>query len=163
MPRRGPPQHDLSVPVDIAMPTEPNATTRAIRAPWMTWLVHALIDWIGDGAWLRRLRCEHRRFNYVGDTTWIRGHVGAKHVEDGHHVADLELRCENQHGETTTPATATVVLPTREAAIALPEPPAPTVGGVVAGRDRAVRRKLTAPAGRSIPGAKPRPERKIAC
>ena len=97
-----------------------------------TWLAHAVTDWMGDDAWLWRLRCEHRKFNYVGDTTWVRGHVVGTRVEDGHHVADLELRCENQRGEVTTPATATVVLPTREAAVTLPQPPAGTVDGVVA-------------------------------
>lgn len=97
-----------------------------------TWLVHALTDWMGDDAWLWRLRCEHRKFNYIGDTTWVRGQVTAKRVADGHHVVDLALRCENQRGETTTPATATVILPTRDGSVRLPEPPAPTVEGVVA-------------------------------
>lgn len=97
-----------------------------------TWLVHALTDWMGDDAWLWRLRCEHRKFNYMGDTTWVRGRVSAKHVEDGHHVVDVELRCENQRGEITTPATATVILPTRQQAARLPSPPASTVEGVVA-------------------------------
>lgn len=96
-----------------------------------TWLVHALTDWLGDDAWLWRLRCEHRRFNYVGDTTWVRGQVTAKRVAGVHRVVDLELRCENQRGETTTPATATVILPTRQEPVHLPEPPAPTVDGVV--------------------------------
>ncbi|MET7337822.1 MaoC family dehydratase N-terminal domain-containing protein [Nonomuraea sp. NPDC005650] len=97
-----------------------------------TWLVHAITDWIGDDAWLWRLRCEHRKFNYIGDTTWVRGNVSAKRVVDGHHVVDLDLRCENQRGEITTPASATVILPTRAEAIALPQPPAPTIDGVVA-------------------------------
>ncbi|MFT4229556.1 MAG: MaoC family dehydratase N-terminal domain-containing protein [Microbacterium sp.] len=96
-----------------------------------TWVVHALTDWMGDDAWLWRLRCEHRKFNYMGDTTVVRGEVVAKRVEGGHHVVDLDVRCENQRGEVTTPARATVILPTRDGGLFLPEPPAPTVAGIV--------------------------------
>lgn len=96
-----------------------------------TWLAHALTDWAGDDGWLWRLRCEHRKFNYIGDTTWVRGSVVAKRVEAGHHVVDITLHCENQRGEITTPATATVILPTRQADVFLPEPPASSIQGIV--------------------------------
>jgi hypothetical protein len=39
--------------------------------------------------------------------------------------------CENQRGEITTPGTAVVLLPTREAPVTLPEPPAPDLNGMV--------------------------------
>ncbi len=39
-----------------------------------TWLIHLCTDWMGDDAWLWKLDCEFRRFNYVGDTQWLRGH-----------------------------------------------------------------------------------------
>jgi acyl dehydratase len=97
-----------------------------------TWLVHALTDWMGDDGWLWRLRCEHRKFNYIGDTTWIRGHVTGKRREDGRSEIELELRCENQRGGITTPATATVLLPSREhGAVTLPAPPAPTLSAMI--------------------------------
>ena len=32
-----------------------------------TWLIHLCTDWMGDEAWLWKLDCEFRRFNYVGD------------------------------------------------------------------------------------------------
>ena len=38
-----------------------------------TWLIHLCTDWMGDDAWLWKLDCEFRRFNYVGDTQWLRG------------------------------------------------------------------------------------------
>ena len=41
-----------------------------------TWLIHLCTDWMGDDAWLWKLDCEFRRFNYVGDTQWLRGHGG---------------------------------------------------------------------------------------
>ena len=40
-----------------------------------TWLIHLCTDWMGDDAWLWRLDCQFRRFNYVGDTQWLRGTV----------------------------------------------------------------------------------------
>ena len=96
------------------------------------WMMHAVTDWMGDDAWLYLMRCEHRKFNYIGDTTWITGTVSCKRVAGGHAMVDLELQCTNQRGEVTTPGTATVILPSREfGPISLPEPPAPTLFGVV--------------------------------
>jgi acyl dehydratase len=98
-----------------------------------TWLVHALTEWMGDDGWLWRMRCEHRKFNYMGDTTWVRGRVTGKHQADGLNEVHLEVRCENQRGEVTTPATAVVLLPSREhGPVVLPEPPSPTLDGLVA-------------------------------
>ncbi|GGN44181.1 FAS1-like dehydratase domain-containing protein [Streptomyces fuscichromogenes] len=97
-----------------------------------TWLVHAITDWMGDDAWLWKLRCEHRKFNYLGDTTWVRGRVVGKQEIDGRHEAHLEVWCENQRGQTTTPGTAVVLLPTRRAPrVSLPEPPAADLDGMV--------------------------------
>ena len=89
-----------------------------------TWLTHALTDWMGDDAWLLRLRCEHRKFNYIGDTTWVRGTVTDKVSEGGRNEVHIAISCWNQRGEETTPGTAVVLLPTRDRAVSLPEPPA---------------------------------------
>ncbi|WP_194830142.1 MaoC family dehydratase N-terminal domain-containing protein [Nocardia sp. XZ_19_231] len=97
-----------------------------------TWLCHLLTDWIGDDGWLWKLRCEHRKFNYLGDTTWVRGTVTDKREVDGRHEVHLEVRCENQRGEITTPGTAVVLLPTRGRAVELPTPPAGDLEGMVA-------------------------------
>ena len=94
-----------------------------------TWLCHLLTDWIGDDGWLWKLRCEHRKFNYLGDTTWVRGEVVDKREPGEVHLA---VRCENQRGEVTTPGTAVVLLPTRDRAVELPAPPAPDLAGMVA-------------------------------
>ncbi len=97
-----------------------------------TWLVHALTDWMGDDGWLWKLRCEHRKFNYIGDTTWVRGRVVGKQEVGGRHEVHLEVYCENQRGEVTTPGTAVVLLPTRrQSRVELPQPPAPTLDGMV--------------------------------
>jgi acyl dehydratase len=90
-----------------------------------TWLIHLCTDWMGDDAWLWKLDCEFRRFNYVGDTQWLRGTVVRKYLADGGRPAvDLDLVAENQRGELTTPGHATVLLPSRDhGAVRLPDPP----------------------------------------
>ena len=90
-----------------------------------TWLVHLCTDWMGDDAWLWRLDCEFRRFNYVGDTQWLRGTVIRKYLaEGGRPAVDVDLVAENQRGEVTTPGHATILLPSRDhGPVRLPEPP----------------------------------------
>ena len=90
-----------------------------------TWLIHLCTDWMGDDAWLWRLDCEFRRFNYVGDTQWLRGTVTRRYLAEGDRPAvDLDLVAENQRGEVTTPGHATVLLPSREhGPVRLPDPP----------------------------------------
>jgi acyl dehydratase len=90
-----------------------------------TWLIHLCTDWMGDDAWLWKLDCEFRRFNYVGDTQWLRGTVVRKYLADGDRPAvDLDLTAENQRGELTTPGHATILLPSREhGSVRLPDPP----------------------------------------
>jgi acyl dehydratase len=90
-----------------------------------TWLIHACTDWMGDDAWLWRLRVEFRRFNYVGDVQWVEGTVVRHYLADGGRPAvDVELRARNQRGEVTSPGSATILLPSREhGAVKLPEPP----------------------------------------
>lgn len=96
------------------------------------WMTHLLTDWMGDDAWLRNMRVEHRKFNYVGDTTWVTGEVVGKRSEGDDRLVDIELRCTNQRGEVTTPGTATIMLPSRETGdVTLPTPPADTLEGLV--------------------------------
>jgi hypothetical protein len=90
-----------------------------------TWLIHLCTDWMGDDAWLWKLDCEFRRFNYVGDVQWLRGTVTRRYLADGARPAvDLDLTAENQRGEQTTPGHATILLPSREhGPVRLPDPP----------------------------------------
>jgi acyl dehydratase len=90
-----------------------------------TWLIHLCTDWMGDDGWLWKLDCEFRRFNYVGDTHWMRGRVARKLLADGGRPAvELDVWGENQRGETTTPGHATILLPSREHGdVRLPDPP----------------------------------------
>ena len=81
------------------------------RSAWMCSLV---TNWMGDAAFLKRVRTEMRRFNTMGDSTWCRGRVSRKYVKDGYALVDIEIRGENQRGELTTPGLATVMLPSRD-------------------------------------------------
>lgn len=79
----------------------------------MGWLGHLLTNWAGDHGFLRSLDAQVRRFNLVGDTTWCRGKVVDKRVEDGRKVAILEIWCEDQRGDITAKGMATVELPSK--------------------------------------------------
>lgn len=83
------------------------------RTSWLTTLV---TNWIGDAGFLKRLRGEMRRFNIVGDTTWLKGKVARKYVKDGYALVDLDIWAENQRGEITAPGMATVMLPSKDLA-----------------------------------------------
>jgi acyl dehydratase len=102
-----------------------NPTTYDYGRMRETWLIHACTDWMGDDAWLWRLECEFRGFNYVGDTHHLTGTIVRKYLAEGDRPAvDLELAATNQRGTVTTPATATILLPSRDhGPIRLPDPP----------------------------------------
>ena len=90
-----------------------------------TWLIHLCTEWMGDDAWLWKLDCQFRKFNYVGDTHWIRGRVTRRYLAPGNRPAvDLDLWGVNQRGDITTPGHATILLPSREhGPVRLPDPP----------------------------------------
>ena len=83
-----------------------NPTTYDYGRMRETWLIHLCTDWMGDDAWLWKLECEFRGFNYVGDIHRLTGTVTRKYLADGDRPAvDLELQATNQRGEVTTPGT----------------------------------------------------------
>jgi acyl dehydratase len=97
-----------------------------------TWMCHLLSDWMGDDAWLWKFSCEHRRFNFVGDTTWINGRVTAKRQDERHNEVEVEVVCENQRGVVTSRGSGTVLLPTHDRPLVeLPMPPVSTVEAMV--------------------------------
>jgi acyl dehydratase len=102
-----------------------NATTFDYGRMRETWLIHLCTDWMGDDAWLWKLDCEFRAFNYLGDTQRLAGRVVRKYLADGDRTAvDLDIEAVNQRGERTTPGHATILLPSRERGpVRLPDPP----------------------------------------
>ena len=64
---------------------------------------------------LKRIKTELRRFNTMGDTTWCKGKVTKKYIQDGFALIDIDVWAENQRGEkTVTNGGATVMLPSRD-------------------------------------------------
>jgi hypothetical protein len=102
-----------------------NPTTYDYGRMRETWLIHLCTDWMGDDAWLWKLDCEFRKFNFVGDTQWLRGRVVDRFLAAGDRPAvQIELEAVNQRGELTTPGHATILLPSRaHGAVRLPDPP----------------------------------------
>lgn len=78
------------------------------------WLGHLLTSWMGDAGFLKRLYAEIRRFNIIGDTTWLKGKVTEKYIKGSEFIVEVECWAENQRGEITMPGKATVSLPSRK-------------------------------------------------
>ena len=79
----------------------------------MCWLAHPLTNWMGDDGSLKRLYGEVRRFNYLGDTTWMKAKVTGKQIEGDDHLVDVEIWTENQLEEVTAKGRAQIALPTK--------------------------------------------------
>lgn len=77
------------------------------------WLLHLLTNWCGDEGWVYQHTDQMRRFNYLGDTSWLHGKITKKYAADGFHLVDVEVWIDNQDGERTTSGHSTVILPTR--------------------------------------------------
>jgi len=77
------------------------------------WLGHLITNWMGDDGFLKKLSMQMSRAIPHGDTTWCKGKVGKKYIEDGKHLVDCEIWGENQVGTISTLGHATVVLPAR--------------------------------------------------
>lgn len=76
--------------------------------------LHCLLrTWIGEEGWIRDLKIQHRGVNYKGDMTVAKGRVAGKRSAGGENLVDIELWCENQHGDLLDKAAGTVALPSR--------------------------------------------------
>ncbi len=81
----------------------------------ITWLGNLITNWMGDDGFLKKLNGRLQRFNIIGDTTWCKGKVVKKYVENNEHLVDIECWAENQSGVKTLLGSATVLLPARKA------------------------------------------------
>ena len=72
-----------------------------------------LTNWMGDDGFLRRYSARLKLPVIFGDTTFTRGRVTGKRIEDGRALVDAEVWAENQLGETTAAGTAVIELPKR--------------------------------------------------
>ncbi len=77
------------------------------------WLGQLVTDWIEPRGIVKRLTCQYRGQDRPGDTITCMGEVTNKYLKDGEHYVECRIWTENQKGVTSTPGTATVVLPSR--------------------------------------------------
>ena len=78
-----------------------------------SWLTHYMTNWIGDAGFLKRLSCQIRRHNPVGDTLYITGEITRKYIADGENLVDVALSAVNQDGERSAIGHAVASLPSR--------------------------------------------------
>jgi hypothetical protein len=82
----------------------------------IAWLGQLVTNWMGDDGFLCELDIEVRRMNVVGDTTWCRGEVVERSLEDGRALVRCRVEAVNQRGEATAYGHAVVALPRGAAA-----------------------------------------------
>jgi len=87
-----------------------------------------LTNFVGDDAWIYRIRFEFRRFNYIGDVTWMTGEITEARIDEVlGPLIEITLRGTNQRGSDNITASATVLLPSKKyGPVKLPQPPEPT-------------------------------------
>lgn len=79
------------------------------------WLIHYCTNWCGDDAWLFRVRGEFRKFNFMGDATWISGSVTDRRIDPVLGPAiELAVTGTNQRGQANINGTATILVASRE-------------------------------------------------
>jgi acyl dehydratase len=77
------------------------------------WLGQFVTDWMGDAGTLKKLSCQIRHPNIMGDVNIVKGKVKDKRIENGERLVDCDIWVENQAGLVTAPGSATVALPSR--------------------------------------------------
>ena len=80
------------------------------------WLAQLVTDWMGLAGRLTAFNVAYRAIDYPNDDLTCKGTVTGKRTEDGQNLVDCDIWLENGEGETTTPGSATVALPSRESA-----------------------------------------------
>lgn len=70
-------------------------------------------DWAGHKGWLWKIEMQYRGMHYPFDMFEVWGKIKSMEEVDGLGIVHFDCGMTNQHGEETTPGTATVVLPLR--------------------------------------------------
>jgi hypothetical protein len=73
-----------------------------------------LTNWMGDDGFLWKFDAQIRRFVMEYDTTWVKGKVTKKYIDDGKCCVDIEIQNLMQTGANSVTGGATVILPSRE-------------------------------------------------
>lgn len=78
------------------------------------YLDNLLTNWAGDYGFVTRLGAKVLLPAIYGDTTWCKGKVTKKYIDDRkRHLVDMDVWCENQRPDITARGHATVALATR--------------------------------------------------
>ncbi len=87
-----------------------------------------LTNFAGDDSWIHRIRFEFRRFNYIGDVTWLDGEVTGKRIDETlGPLIEVTMRGTNQRENENIRADATILLASRDhGPVRLPQSPLPT-------------------------------------
>lgn len=72
-------------------------------------------DWMGEEGTLRKLSVQYRGMDVPGTPIYGKGMVKRKFTENGENLVECEIWLENHEGQKTTPGTAVVALPSRNA------------------------------------------------
>ena len=78
------------------------------------WVASLVANWVEDDGFLRKIYVQVKTPNIYGDTTWYRGRVGEKTLEEKIGNVNLDITGVNQVGITTTQGRAEVVLPSKK-------------------------------------------------
>lgn len=104
------------VPTEADAYSEGGLHTETATGPQQTaWIGQLVTNWMGDDAFLHRLRVDVRANPPLGSTTTIAGRVAAVHAVDGSPVAEVEIEATDQGGVASANGLATVLLPSSEA------------------------------------------------
>ena len=87
-----------------------------LSGPYMACCMMTIVkDWLGRSAKMIRFSNQNRGSTMPRDMTTIHGKVKRKYEEGGKTLVEIECWITNQKGETTTPGTATAIVPRRAA------------------------------------------------
>jgi acyl dehydratase len=78
-------------------------------------LGHLLPEWVAPAGRIVRYGCSYRGLDFPDQDLRCRGTVTDIADRDGEHLVDLDIWIEDPSGTVTTPGTATVALPSRQA------------------------------------------------
>jgi acyl dehydratase len=78
-----------------------------------SWLIQVVTDWMGDNGFLAMIDAQYRKFNFMGDVTWIRGTVTDKFEKDGKAYVRCAVESINHRDEISAKGIAEAELPRR--------------------------------------------------
>ena len=83
-----------------------------------SWKQHVMAqmmkDWVGLRGWLWKISFQFRKMDPVWSTVTAWGRVTDKRVLGDYGIVECEIGMRNDHGDESTPGTATAVLPLRD-------------------------------------------------